>query len=52
MVAQLAVWTQHLYHQTHDWCIICALILVFASFEIVAIIRHALWRRRVLSACR
>ena len=52
MVALLSVWTPHLYHQLHDWFAIVALILFFASFEFVAMIRHALWRRRVLSACR
>ena len=52
MVALLAVWTPHLYQQLHDWVAIGALIAFFASFQIVANIRHRLWRRRVLSACR
>ena len=52
VVALLSVWTAHLHHALGDWIAMAGMVVVFASFQVVAMIRHALWRRRVLSACR
>jgi divalent metal cation (Fe/Co/Zn/Cd) transporter len=42
----------HPYQKPHDWLIMGLIVLAFALPEAVSRIRHRIWRRRVLSACR
>ncbi len=44
--------TPHLFHQLHDWLFMAALVLAFAPPQLGAMLRHRMWRRRVLSAFR
>ncbi|HEX6230691.1 MAG TPA: hypothetical protein VF029_03160 [Actinomycetota bacterium] len=52
MLATLAAYAPHLHHSALDWCCMGLILLAFAIPALVAKLRHALWRRQVLSAMR
>jgi len=39
-------------NQLHDWLTMAGIAIVVSIPSVVAAVRHKIWRRRVLSACR
>ncbi|GEM_PF-4108053 len=39
-------------NQLHDWLTMVGIAIVISIPSLVAAVRHRMWRRRVLSACR
>jgi hypothetical protein len=39
-------------NQLHDWLTMVGIAIVISIPTVVATVRHRMWRRRVLSACR
>ncbi len=39
-------------NQLHDWLAMAGLAIAVSVPSVVASVRHRMWRRRVLSACR